>query len=90
MICQEETGQAMWNRFVDKRTKREYSNYIFARAEFYSNCFTMDKSMDKWMHEMESLLRQLIHYGKRVRDDDYEETLLGHVTRTHRDAVRQF
>ncbi|GMF39837.1 unnamed protein product [Phytophthora fragariaefolia] len=37
MICQEDTAQAMWTRFVDKQTKREYSNYIFARAEFYSH-----------------------------------------------------
>ncbi|KAG3252526.1 hypothetical protein PI124_g2866 [Phytophthora idaei] len=46
--------------------------------------------MDQWSHEMESLRRQLLHYGKRVTDDDYAETLLGHVARTHRDVVRQF
>ncbi|KAG6623565.1 Retrovirus-related Gag-pol Polyprotein [Phytophthora cinnamomi] len=90
MICQEDTAQAMWNRFVDKQTKREYSNYIFARAEFYSNVYTSEKSMDQWLSEMESLHRQLLHYGKRVTDDDYAETLLGHVARTHRDVVRQF
>ena len=55
MICQEDTARAMWKRFVDKQTKREYSNYIFARAKFYSNAFTMDKSMDQWLYEMESL-----------------------------------
>ena len=55
MICQEDTARAMWKRFVDKQTKREYSNYIFARAKFYSNAFTMDKSMDQWLREMESL-----------------------------------
>lgn len=79
MICQEETDQAMWNFFVNKQTKREYSNYIFARAEFYSHMYTSDKSMDKWLYEMESMRRQLLHYGKRVTDDDYAETLLGHV-----------
>ncbi|KAE9198903.1 hypothetical protein PF002_g6981 [Phytophthora fragariae] len=90
MICQEDTAQAMWNRFVDKQTKREYSNYIFARAEFYSNVYTSEKSMDQWLREMESMRRQLLHYGKCVTDDDYAETLLGHVARTHRDVVRQF
>ncbi|GMF18004.1 unnamed protein product [Phytophthora fragariaefolia] len=39
---------------------------------------------------MESLRRQLLHHGNRVSDDDYGETLLGHVARTHRDVVRQF
>ncbi|KAE8986047.1 hypothetical protein PR002_g22463 [Phytophthora rubi] len=90
MICQEETARSMWNRFVDKQTKREYSNYIFARAEFYSNVYSSGKSMDWWLREMESLRSQLLHYGKRVRDEDYAETLLGHVARTHRDVVRQF
>ncbi|KAE9351179.1 hypothetical protein PF008_g6079 [Phytophthora fragariae] len=90
MICQEETARAMWNRFVDKQTKRVYSNYIFARAEFYSNVYTSEKSMDSWLREMESLRRQLLHYGKRVSDEDYAETLLGHVARTHRDVARQF
>ncbi|KAK1935617.1 hypothetical protein P3T76_010312 [Phytophthora citrophthora] len=84
MICQEDTAQAMWNRFVDKQTKREYSNYIFARAEFYSNVYTTDKSMEQWLRDMESLRRQLLHYGKHVSDDDYAETLLGHVARIHR------
>lgn len=44
--------------------------------------------MDERLREMESLHRQLLHYGKRVTDDDYAETLLGHVARTHRDVVR--
>ena len=83
MISQEETSQVMWNPFVDKQTKREYLNYILAHAELYYNCFTMDKSMGQWLHEMESLRRQLIHYGKRVTDDDYAETILRHVTRTN-------
>ncbi|OWY98593.1 hypothetical protein PHMEG_00030606 [Phytophthora megakarya] len=90
MICQEDTAQAMWTRFVDKQTKREYSNYIFDRAEFYSNAYTSNKSIDQWLREMESLQRQLLHCGKCVVDDDYAETLLGHVARTHRDVVRQF
>ncbi|KAE9070628.1 hypothetical protein PF007_g26875 [Phytophthora fragariae] len=46
--------------------------------------------MDQWLREMESLRRQLIHYGKQVSDEDFAETLLGHVSRTHRDVVRQF
>ncbi|KAK1939392.1 hypothetical protein P3T76_008776 [Phytophthora citrophthora] len=46
--------------------------------------------MEQWLRDMESLRRQLLHYGKRVSDDDYAETLLGHVARTHRDVVRQF
>ncbi|OWZ16541.1 LOW QUALITY PROTEIN: Retrovirus-related Gag-pol Polyprotein [Phytophthora megakarya] len=90
MICQEETAQAMWNRFVDKQTKREYSNYIFARTEFYSNGYTPDKSMDQWLREMEKFRRELLHYGMQVSDADFAETLLGHVSRTHRDVVRQF
>ncbi|OWY95199.1 hypothetical protein PHMEG_00034861, partial [Phytophthora megakarya] len=90
MICQEETAQAMWNHFVDKQTKREYSNYIFARTEFYSNGYTPDKSMDHWLREMEKLRCELLHYGMRVSDADFAETLLGHVSRTHRDVVRQF
>lgn len=46
--------------------------------------------MEKWLREMEKLRRQLLHYGKRVSDEDYAQTLLGHVSRTHRDGVRQF
>ncbi|KAE9264683.1 hypothetical protein PR003_g32716 [Phytophthora rubi] len=80
----------MWGRFVDRQTKREYSNYIFTRDEFVSNRYTPDKTMDQWLREMESLRRQLIHYGKQVSDEDFAETLLGHVSRTHRDVVRQF
>ncbi|OWZ08978.1 hypothetical protein PHMEG_00018399 [Phytophthora megakarya] len=90
MICQEETAQAMLNRFVDKQTKREYFNYIFARSEFYPNVNTPDKSMDKWLREMETLRRQLLHYCRRINDDNFAETSLGHVARTHHDVVRQF
>ncbi|KAE8991972.1 hypothetical protein PR001_g21073 [Phytophthora rubi] len=46
--------------------------------------------MDQWLREMESLRRPLLHYGKQITDEDYAETLLGHVSRTHRDVVRQF
>ncbi|OWZ17084.1 hypothetical protein PHMEG_0009017 [Phytophthora megakarya] len=46
--------------------------------------------MDKWLQEMETLRWQLLHYGRRINDDDFAETLLGHVVRTHRDVVRQF
>eukprot|EP00644_Phytophthora_capsici_P014535 jgi/Phyca11/52400/gw1.54.201.1 len=88
MICQEDTARAMWERFVDKQTKREYSNYIFARSEFYSNAYTPEKTMDCWLREMEKLRRQLLHYGKHMTDEDFAETLLGHVSRTHRDVVR--
>ncbi|KAE8999538.1 hypothetical protein PR003_g4090 [Phytophthora rubi] len=90
MICQEDKAQAMWTRFVDKQTKRECSNYIFARAEFYSHVYSADKSTEQWLREMESMRRQLFHYGKRVTDEDFAETLLGHVARAHRDVGRQF
>ncbi|GMF25089.1 unnamed protein product [Phytophthora fragariaefolia] len=90
IICQEDTVQAMRTRFVDKQTKREYSNYIFARAEFYSHVYSADKGMKQWLREMESMRRRLLHYGKRVTDEDFAETLVGHVARTHRDVVRQF
>ncbi|EGZ22894.1 hypothetical protein PHYSODRAFT_480386 [Phytophthora sojae] len=90
MICQEDTAKAMWTRFVDKQTKREYSNYIFARAEFYSHVYSADKSMDQWLREMESMRRQMLHYGKRVTDKGFAATLPGHVAQTHRDVVRQF
>ncbi|GMF30505.1 unnamed protein product [Phytophthora fragariaefolia] len=62
----------------------------FAMWNLYSNVYSSDKGMDSWPREMESLRRQLLHYGKRVSDEDYAETLLGHVARTHRDVVRQF
>ncbi|KAE9346038.1 hypothetical protein PR003_g7637 [Phytophthora rubi] len=90
VICQEESAEAMWSRFVDRQTKREYSNYIFTRDEFVSNRYTPDKTIDQWLRKMESLRRQLLHYGKRITDEDYAETLLGHVSRTDRDVVRQF
>lgn len=90
MICQEATAEAMWNRFVDRQTKREYANYIFVRAEFYSNTYTPDKPMETWLREMEKMRRNLLHYGKQIDDRDFAETLLGHVSRTHRDVVRQF
>ncbi|POM70239.1 Hypothetical protein PHPALM_13349 [Phytophthora palmivora] len=72
------------------QTKREYSNYIFTRDEFVSNRYTPGKAMHQWIREMETLRRRLLHFGKRVTDEDYAETLLGHVSRTHRDVVRQF
>ncbi|KAJ8577571.1 hypothetical protein ON010_g1640 [Phytophthora cinnamomi] len=90
MICQELSAEAMWNRFVDRQTKCEYSYYIFTRYEFVSNQYTSDKSMDQWLREMESLRWLLIHYGKQVSDEAFAETLLVHVSRTHRDVVRQF
>ncbi|POM76644.1 Hypothetical protein PHPALM_6088 [Phytophthora palmivora] len=90
MICQDDSSLVTWNRFVDKQTKKGYSNYIFLRAEFYANIYTPEKTMDRWLCEMELLRRQLLHYGKRVTEDDYKETLLGHVARTHCDVVRQF
>lgn len=77
MICQETTAEAMWNRFVDRQTKREYANYIFVRAEFYSNTYTPDKPMETWLREMEKMRRNLLHYGKQI-DKDFAETLLGH------------
>ncbi|OWZ03368.1 hypothetical protein PHMEG_00024915 [Phytophthora megakarya] len=90
MICQEGTAEAMWSRFVDRQTKRDYSNYIFTRDGFVSNRYTADKNMDQWLRRMESLRRQLLHYGKTISDEEFAETLLGHVSRTHRDVVRQF
>ncbi|KAG2789921.1 hypothetical protein PC129_g8814 [Phytophthora cactorum] len=90
MICQEVTAEVMWNRFVDRQTKREYSNYIFARDEFVSNRFTLDKNMEQWLSQMETLRRWLYHFGKRISDKDYAKPLLGHVSRTHREVVRQF
>ncbi|EGZ30738.1 hypothetical protein PHYSODRAFT_476302, partial [Phytophthora sojae] len=90
MICQEKTAEAMWSRFVDRQTKREYSNYIFTRDEFYSNHFVAGKNMSQWIRETELLRCQLLHFGKQVSDEAYAESLLGHVSRTHRDVVRQF
>lgn len=33
MVGQEKTAHTRWNRFIDKQTKREYSNYIVVCAE---------------------------------------------------------
>ncbi|KAG4230834.1 hypothetical protein PC116_g20888 [Phytophthora cactorum] len=46
--------------------------------------------MEQWLRQMETLRHRLHHFGKSISDEDYAETLLGHVSRTHREAVRQF
>eukprot|EP00644_Phytophthora_capsici_P014768 jgi/Phyca11/573417/estExt2_Genewise1.C_PHYCAscaffold_530191 len=90
MICQEEAAESMWNRFIDKQTKREYSNFLFERSDFYCHRYTPEKTIESWLQEMEKVRRNLLHFGFHISDEDYAETLLSHVSRTHRDVVRQF
>ena len=73
-------------------SKRSVSNTII-----YSLVLSSTLTRLQWtrvwitgLHEMESLPRQLIHYGKRVTDDDYAETLLGHVAHTSRCSATVF
>ncbi|KAG3131504.1 hypothetical protein PI126_g20023 [Phytophthora idaei] len=46
--------------------------------------------MEQWLSQMETLRRRLHHFGKGISGEDYAETLLGHVSRTHREVVLQF
>ncbi|OWY92403.1 hypothetical protein PHMEG_00038616 [Phytophthora megakarya] len=80
----------MWKVFVDKQTKKEYSNYIFARQRLLNNPYTPDRSIDDWLREMQLVRQELSHYKKAVSDEDFAEIILCNVGKTHRDVVRQF
>ncbi|ETN21948.1 hypothetical protein PPTG_02016 [Phytophthora nicotianae INRA-310] len=90
MVCHEDSARNMWTYFENKQTKREYANYIFAREQLYSNNFTRDVKLSDWLRDMELQKRELQHYGKMISDEEFAEILLGNVSRTHRDVVRQF
>eukprot|EP00644_Phytophthora_capsici_P000966 jgi/Phyca11/121255/e_gw1.43.411.1 len=84
MICQEEAAESMWNRFVDKQTKREYSNFVFERSYFYCHRYTPEKTLENWLQEMEKVRRNLLQFGFHINGEAYGETLLSRVSRTHR------
>ncbi|KAE8903035.1 hypothetical protein PF003_g13163 [Phytophthora fragariae] len=90
MICHEASAKDMWISFENKQTKREYANYIFAREQLYSNKYTRDQILSDWLCDMELQRRELQHYGKGISDEEFAEILLGNVSRTHREVVRQF
>jgi hypothetical protein len=90
MACHESSARDMWVSFENKQTKREYANYIFAREQLYSNKYTRDLNLSDWLRDMELQRRELQHYGKVISDEEFAEILLGNVSRTHREVVRQF
>lgn len=90
LICHEPSAQAMWTRFVNKQTKREYANYIFARQQLYAYKYTPERNMNDWLREMELQRHELQHYKKVISDEEFAEILLSNVSHTHRDVVRQF
>ncbi|EGZ13665.1 hypothetical protein PHYSODRAFT_511204 [Phytophthora sojae] len=92
MICHEASAKDMWISFENKQTKREYANYIFAREQLYSNKYTPSPRLrfDSPFLGMELQWRELQHYGKVISDEEFAEILLGNVSRTHREVVRQF
>ncbi|KAE9021521.1 hypothetical protein PR002_g12225 [Phytophthora rubi] len=90
MVCHETSARDMWVSFENNQTKREYANYIFAREQLYSNKYTRDLNLSDWLREMEMQRRELQHYGRVISDEEFAEILLGNVSRTHREVVRQF
>ncbi|CAI5728837.1 unnamed protein product [Peronospora farinosa] len=89
LVCHEASAHAMWSRFVDKQTKREYANYIFARQLLYANKYTHDRNMNDWLREMEFQRNELQHYQKVLSDEEFAEIILSNVLQTHREVVRQ-
>ncbi|EGZ07609.1 hypothetical protein PHYSODRAFT_528213, partial [Phytophthora sojae] len=75
LICHEQSAQEMWTAFVDKQTKREYANYIFARQRLVANPFTPDRNMDDWLREMQLLRHDLVHYKRGVSDEEFAEII---------------
>jgi uncharacterized protein YutE (UPF0331/DUF86 family) len=90
LICHQQSAQDMWSAFVDKQTKREYANYIFARQRLIANAYTPEKNMNDSLREMQLYRNELMHYKRGVSDEEFAEILLGNVVQTHRDVVRQF
>ncbi|GMF52861.1 unnamed protein product [Phytophthora fragariaefolia] len=80
----------MWTSFVNKQTKREYANYIFARQRLYANKYVPERNMNDWLREMQLLRNELLHYMKIISDEEFAEILLSNVAQTHREVVRQF
>ncbi|KAG3080002.1 hypothetical protein PC121_g6792 [Phytophthora cactorum] len=90
LICHETNAHAMWTRFVNKRTKREYANYIFDRQHLYANKYTHERNMNDWLCEMQFQRNELLHYKKVISDEEFAEIILSNVLQTHREVVRQF
>ncbi|EGZ29933.1 hypothetical protein PHYSODRAFT_476483 [Phytophthora sojae] len=90
LICHQQSAQDMWIAFVDKQTKPEYANYIFARQRLIANAYTTERNMNDWLHERQLYRNELLHYRSGVSDEEFAEILLGNVAQTHRDVVRQF
>ncbi|EGZ05280.1 hypothetical protein PHYSODRAFT_534292 [Phytophthora sojae] len=90
LIYHQQSAQDMWTVFVDKQTKREYANYIFARQRLIANAYTPGRNMNDWLREMQLYRNELLHYRRGVSDEEFAEILLGNVVQTHRDVVRQF
>ncbi|EGZ25813.1 hypothetical protein PHYSODRAFT_484519, partial [Phytophthora sojae] len=90
LICHESSAQGMWTSFVNKQTKREYANYIFARQRLYANKYSQEQNMNEWLREMQLLRNELLYYKKVISDEEFAEILLSNVAQTHREVVRQF
>ncbi|GMF32475.1 unnamed protein product [Phytophthora fragariaefolia] len=90
LICHKASAQEMWTSFVNKQTKREYANYIFARQRLYANKYVPERNMNDWLREMQLLRNELLHYMKIISDEEFAEILLSNVAQTHREVVRQF
>ncbi|KAG3054761.1 hypothetical protein PI125_g25815 [Phytophthora idaei] len=90
LICHETNAHAMWTRFVNKQTKREYASYIFARQQLYANKYTHERNMNDWLCDMQFQRNELLHYKKVISDEEFAEIILSNVLQTHREVVRQF
>ncbi|CAI5705526.1 unnamed protein product [Peronospora farinosa] len=87
LVFHETSAHAMWSRFVDKQTKREYANYIFARQLLYANKYTHDRNMNDWLHEMELQRNELQHYQKVLSDEEFAEIILSNVFQTQGEVL---
>lgn len=72
LICHEQSAQEMWTAFVDKQTKREYANYIFARQRLIANAYTLESNMNDWLREMQLCVMSFFT----VSDEEFAEILL--------------
>ena len=90
LICQEASAHMMWTCIVNKRTKREYANYIFARQLLYENDYTHNRSMNAWLSETKLQRNELQHYKKVISDEELAEIILSNVLWIHREVATQF
>ncbi|RAW43453.1 hypothetical protein PC110_g439 [Phytophthora cactorum] len=89
-ICTMTDARQMWVAFELEKTKRNFSNALFARKKFYSYDYAAGMGVDEYLDEMKSMRRQLHSMNDIITDDEMVKVILQGVACAYRGVVRMF